>query len=308
MRDYAKVDCGFWGRSEGKALIALGAEAISVWCYLTTGENSHSTGIYTIMVHQISVRLGLAVETVRGALDRMSEFDLAHYDADTEVVWVPAMIEWTYGDNLKPRDNKSVSIAKWIKHYRHSRLYQEFMGRNAHRYGLLMTVNENPSEGFENTPQGFGKASEGFQNPSEGSEGGGFGRVSEPLVSVSKPFGSIDERRAISEDRRQMSDERTRARAPGEPTTPPAWATSQTGHASPNSEDRAEAIRLLVHAGLTSHQAFTIAASKPLAAIKRQLDWLPRRQARNPVAVLIDSIMLDYEEPAWQEPASKGAA
>ena len=96
--------------------------------------------------------------------------------------------------------------------------------------------------------------------------------------------------------------------------TPPAWETSprpaqhpqapaleegQTPEeaATPQARQWLRLKRALVDVGVPHHRADELLDLYPFERIERQLEWLPLRQARNPVAYLLAAIEHDYAQP-----------
>lgn len=80
--------------------------------------------------------------------------------------------------------------------------------------------------------------------------------------------------------------------------TPPAGGVlhdhplvASTGLASPN------LAAALLAVGLTAEQAERLLADYPVERVRRQLEWLPRRGARNPAAFLMRAVEGDWAAP-----------
>lgn len=66
---------------------------------------------------------------------------------------------------------------------------------------------------------------------------------------------------------------------------------------------RDQATKELIRCGVSRRKAVELVARFPLERIKRQISFLPHRQARRPASLLIVAIENDFEEPEglkWQ--------
>jgi len=89
--------------------------------------------------------------------------------------------------------------------------------------------------------------------------------------------------------------------------TPPAWDKAIPKEETPNAvtpEARKWLAlkRALVEMGIAASRADELLSLYPHERIERQLRWLPRRQARSPVAYLLAAIEHDYAPPSGSSP------
>jgi hypothetical protein len=83
-----------------------------------------------------------------------------------------------------------------------------------------------------------------------------------------------------------------RSPVPVDPEAPPAESRAATGDAS-----AADLARDLQAVGLNPDQIEWLTRTFPQDRIRRQLGWLPARQARNPAAMLIRAVEQDWGPP-----------
>ena len=84
--------------------------------YLMTSPHRHGVGIYYLPV--VFILHETAIETSEGALaafDGLSELDFAHYDLETEHVWLPGMAAHQIAPRLTTKDKKWIHVTKELK-------------------------------------------------------------------------------------------------------------------------------------------------------------------------------------------------
>lgn len=113
MRTYAKIPVGtFWTGKTGKALRQFGLAAQVLALYLRTCSNANMIGLYRTSPEMMAFETGLSVNKVLKALQQFSQIDFAHYDSETETVWVTDMASVELGERLGRHDKRHVAAMK----------------------------------------------------------------------------------------------------------------------------------------------------------------------------------------------------
>ncbi|HEX7126869.1 MAG TPA: hypothetical protein VF406_14015, partial [Thermodesulfobacteriota bacterium] len=115
-RDYSRVAPGFWTGPTGRAIRALGQDALLVALHLMTSPHATMLGLYYVPEAYIAHETGIPVARVRKALEGLAGLDFAHYDPASEHVWVVEMAQYQILEPdevaLKPGDNRIKGIRK----------------------------------------------------------------------------------------------------------------------------------------------------------------------------------------------------
>jgi hypothetical protein len=141
MRPYAQVQPTFWVRGSGKELRGQN-DAQLVCLYLFTGPHSNMIGLYFVSLPVIAHEIGMPVERVLNALDRLHAVDIAHYDQEAELVWLPEGANIQLGRTLAPRDNRRAGLLK------------ELEAVHDHPFGVLFLEKYAAAYHLEAPPQG----------------------------------------------------------------------------------------------------------------------------------------------------------
>lgn len=106
MRDYGKVLPTFWQRGSGRALRGnKAAQLLAI--YVFTAPAGNATGIFYLPIATIAHETGLTIEEVRMAFDDLSRLDIAHFDEEEALVFVPNMAAVAIGpEEIKPGDKR----------------------------------------------------------------------------------------------------------------------------------------------------------------------------------------------------------
>jgi hypothetical protein len=112
MRDYAKVSPKFWIGKTGKALKALGPEAVIVGMYLMTNQHANMLGLYYLSLDYIAVDTGLGLEGAKKGLQSTFEAGFCQYDEASEMVWVIEMAAYQISDQLEAKDNRCKGVQR----------------------------------------------------------------------------------------------------------------------------------------------------------------------------------------------------
>ncbi len=113
MRTYAKIPVGtFWTGKTGKALRQFGPAAQVLALYLRTCKDANMIGLYRTSPQMMALETGLSMNKVLKALQQLSQIDFAHYDSETETVWVTDMAAAEIGECLEKFDKRHVAAMK----------------------------------------------------------------------------------------------------------------------------------------------------------------------------------------------------
>lgn len=166
MREYNRVSGRFWTGRTGKAIRQLGRDHQVVALYLLTCPSVSWIGIYYLPIPTLCHEVGMDAATAVDVLNDLAGIDFAHYDDDTEHVWVPNAALYQIGRTLEgEKNNLRTGVVNDLAALNGHRFVGEFIARysTAYRLGSPLQV---PSEGSDGAAL----------PPSEGSE-----RTSGPL-------------------------------------------------------------------------------------------------------------------------------
>lgn len=147
MRTYASLAPTFWTRGSGKR-IRGDAEAQIVALYLMSSPATNMVGIFNMDLPTLCHQTGLTLEGARKGLARCSEEQIAFWDEEEELVWVPALARYQIGESLrlgkggKP-DHRVRGVERALAPFKGHRFYDLFI----ERYGLAYLLNPEESEG-----------------------------------------------------------------------------------------------------------------------------------------------------------------
>lgn len=146
-RDYGKVKSTYWTGQTGRQLCRCGKDAVILGAYLQTCAASNMIGLYHLPIYVIVHDTPLTTRGVAKALASLSEAGFAHYDTDTEIVFVPEMAAYQIAPTLKPNDNRVKSVVKHWNEHRKSRFYLDFYQRYRKSYHLPKPISDRGLEG-----------------------------------------------------------------------------------------------------------------------------------------------------------------
>lgn len=136
-RDYSKVLPSFWTGRTGRQIRRLSDPwTTTIAVYLITSPHANAIGLYHLPIAYVCADTGSPLEGAWKALRSLSEVGFAHYDEDTETVWVPEMARHQLGDALKPGDNRRAWVAKEAAGMEKRPFYADFLAKYADAYGL----------------------------------------------------------------------------------------------------------------------------------------------------------------------------
>lgn len=134
-RDYAKFSPRFWTGDTGRK-IRGNRDAQVLAAYLISAPGSTMTGIYYLPLPVVAHEVGMTIGVVAATLDILSKFDFAHYDVDTELVWLPGMAAWQIGEELQATDNRVKGIKRELASVGRHRFIEGFWERYSESFSL----------------------------------------------------------------------------------------------------------------------------------------------------------------------------
>lgn len=137
MREYGTVKGTFWTRGSGKKLRG-DPEAQVLALYLMTCSSVSMTGIYYMPMVIMAHDTGLGAAETERCLARLAdpEVDIAHYDPEAELVWVPNLSTHQVGDSLKYGDKRRISLMNELARHAQHRFAAMFWDRYGDAYSL----------------------------------------------------------------------------------------------------------------------------------------------------------------------------
>lgn len=178
MRDYGRVAPTFWTRGSGKKLRGNPLAQV-VALYLFTCPASTMIGIYHLAIPTMAHETGLTVEQAETALRDVCALDIARYDAEEELVYLPEGARYQIGERLKPGDRRVKGIASALAQFSRHPFAVDFATRYAAEFCLQLPSGNIPSQ-----------ASEGPSLPSDGDEEAPSKVLPSPCGETAKPHGS----------------------------------------------------------------------------------------------------------------------
>lgn len=139
MRDYAKIAPQFWTGTTGKRIRAHGRDAQVVALYLLTCPAANMIGLYYLPLPTLCHEVGIHPKGASKALRSLSEGGFAHYDEQTEHVFIPEMARFQIGSTLTQKDNRWKAIIKDLAAARSCSFIKDFYDRYAEAYQLPPT-------------------------------------------------------------------------------------------------------------------------------------------------------------------------
>jgi hypothetical protein len=172
LRAVAYLVPTFWTRGSGKKLRGQ-PEAQTLALYLMTAPASNMIGLYYQPLPTILHETGLTAEEFVEAMLRVSTAEIAYYDEDACMVWVPESAKYQIGETLKPNDKRRAAVERELEMAGDHRFAAAFLERYAAPYGLeapepegLPQTTEAPSEGH---PRDEKPRSPSLPSPNSGS-------------------------------------------------------------------------------------------------------------------------------------------
>ena len=156
MRAYAYVVPTFWTRGSGKKLRGNpAAQALAL--YVMTAPSSNMVGLYYVPLTTIAAETGIPAAELPGVFSKISE--IAKYDFENEIVWVPEAAAHQIGETMKGTDKRRSQVIRDVEAMGSHPFALEFFAKYSAAYGLdapktaietkpLTTKPDAPSEGL----------------------------------------------------------------------------------------------------------------------------------------------------------------
>lgn len=135
MRVYGIVSPQFWTGDTGRKLRTSPSVQV-VALYLMTNPHAHMCGLYYLPLQFLCHETGLPLKSVEKALAFLKKENFAHYDTQSEYVWVSEMSHWQVGP-IKNDDRRGKAILKWYESLPSNPFLGEFYDR--YREELLLS-------------------------------------------------------------------------------------------------------------------------------------------------------------------------
>lgn len=148
--------------------------------YLFTAPNSNMIGLYYLPLPIVAHETGLTMEQVTAALAELAALDVAKYDEDSELVYLPAMARFQVGDEI-PATNKNLikGIIRELERFERHAFGVDFIARYNEAFHLgkpLGSPLQAPSKGGVGTEEPPSKGGNGVpETPSRSGSGSGTG-------------------------------------------------------------------------------------------------------------------------------------
>lgn len=195
MRDYGRLASSMWTRGSGKRIRGnFAAQAVA--CYLASAPGSNMLGLYHITLATIASEMGHSVEAVREALAACAAAELAFYDEDAELAWIPNVAGIELGDGLEVKDKRRKGIVKHLAGFGKHRFVRQFLAKYGAPFGL---ISGQDAPDASPPPPPYSTEEAGNIPPCNGAgAGAGAGAVSSPGVQGGPPPADEHRPRAAS--------------------------------------------------------------------------------------------------------------
>jgi len=136
MRDYAQFRPRFWTSGTGKSFRGdPNAQMVAV--YLFTSPHSNLIGLYYLPISYIVNDTGLTFEGASKGLARVCEAGFAHYDHESEYVWVVNAAREQVGEQVDKADKRIKGVLNELAKHRKCPFYAQFCEHYAELFGTV---------------------------------------------------------------------------------------------------------------------------------------------------------------------------
>ena len=154
MRNYGKVLPQFWTGPTGRAIRECGHQTMIIALYLVTCPTASWLGLYYLSFPALCHETGSSSEGALEGLKNLAALGFAHYDYDSECVWVPEMARIQIlrigTDALEASDNRVKGIKRDVESERNSPFFNAFLDKYAASFHLQdVPRNEGASKPLE---------------------------------------------------------------------------------------------------------------------------------------------------------------
>lgn len=147
MRDYGKLPPTFWTRGPGRVFRGDHL-AVAIAAYVHTCPASNLIGLYYLALPTLCHEVGASEAAVRASLERLAAANVAHFDPDADLVWVPDGAAEQTGATMKATDNRHKAVVRELAAFGNHRFVTEFWNR----YGLAYSLGEAPYQAPSGAP------------------------------------------------------------------------------------------------------------------------------------------------------------
>lgn len=133
MKNFAIVAPSFWLRGSGKKLRG-NSNAQVLALYFMTGPAATMIGMYYQPLTTILHETGLSREAFDRALPAVAE--IARYDLEAELVWLPEGAAWQIGERMKEGDKRLKGVLRELDMFGEHPFATEFVRKYEIAYGL----------------------------------------------------------------------------------------------------------------------------------------------------------------------------
>ena len=172
MRNYSIVSSRFWDGQTGKDITKAGKDARISATYVMTNRHANLIGLYHLPLTYFMQESGLKRREIVGSLAQLHRLGFAHYDMETEFVWIVEMarhqLQLQVGDIVDKNDNRLKGV---IQLYR-SIPPNPFLGMFYDHYSETLRLPQkrltSPDKWcFQGAQKGLARDSEGVKAPAE---------------------------------------------------------------------------------------------------------------------------------------------
>ena len=143
MRAVAYIVPTFWTRGSGKKLRS-DRDAQVLAMYVMTAPGSNMIGLYYLPLTTIAHETGLTINEVREVFPRIAE--IAKYDEDAEIVWVPESAKHQIGETMALKDKRRGAVLRELAMAGSHPFAREFLDRYRDPYQLEIGLKTGSSE------------------------------------------------------------------------------------------------------------------------------------------------------------------
>lgn len=159
MRNYAQIAPTFWTRGSGKK-IRGDKNAQIVALYLMSSPATSMVGIFHLAIPTLCHETGLSEPDARAGLERCEREEIAFWDEEDELIWIPALARYQLGDELKhgkggKADHRIKGVERALAPYRNHRFHALFVERYGGAYGIAQSPSEGASKGLADVAKGL---------------------------------------------------------------------------------------------------------------------------------------------------------
>ena len=149
MRDYAIIRSKFWSQGSGKRLRG-NPEAQVLALYMMSCSQGTLCGIFPTNLVTISHETGIKLEKLPALFRDIAE--IAQYDDESELAWVPNTAREQIGESLSPRDNRRCALVRELSRFQKHKFGMEFASMYSEAYELE-GASKGLRRGFEGAPK-----------------------------------------------------------------------------------------------------------------------------------------------------------